>query len=56
MHGVQDEAKSNYFGIATDGSSEENNKYLPILIRPENSKGLIVTLVLHIPAIEKSEA
>ena len=42
-----------WFGIATDGSSDENGKFLPILIRHFAEDGFVTTSLLDIPDIDK---
>ena len=42
-----------WFGIATDGSSDENDKFLPVLIRHFSKDGLITTSLLDMPDIDK---
>ena len=42
-----------WFGIATDGSCEENDKFLPVLIRHFSKDGLITTSLLDMPDIDK---
>ena len=39
--------------IATDGSSDENDKFLPVLIRHFSKDGLITTSLLDMPDIDK---
>ena len=43
--------KSSWYGIATDGSSDETDKYLPVLVRYEGPDGLIQTSLLDMPNI-----
>ena len=42
-----------WFGIATDGSSDENDKFLPILIRHFAEDGFVTTSLLDMPDIDK---
>ena len=42
-----------WFGFATDGSSDENDKFLPMLIRHFASNGLVTTSLLDMPDINK---
>ena len=43
--------KSTWYGIATDGSSDETDKYLPVLVKYEGPDGLIQTSLLDMPDI-----
>lgn len=56
MKGVLQAAKASLFGIATDAGSDENDKYLPILITHENADGLITTSFLDMPSVAASDA
>ena len=42
-----------WFGIATDGSCDENDKFLPVLIRHFSKDGLITTSLLDMSDIDK---
>ena len=42
-----------WFGIATDGSSDENDKFLPILIRNFAEDGFVTTSLVDMPDIDK---
>jgi len=42
-----------WFGIATDGSSDENDKFLSILIRHFAEDGFVTTSLLDMPDIDK---
>ena len=39
--------------LATDGSSDENGKFLPILIRYFATNGLVTTPLIDMPDIDK---
>ena len=39
--------QSTWYGIATDGSSDETDKYLPVLVRHKGPDGLIRTSVRY---------
>ena len=42
-----------WFGTATDGSRDENDKFLPVLIRHFSKDDLITTSLLDMPNIDK---
>ena len=42
-----------WFGFSTDGSSDENDKFLPMLIRHFASNGLVTTSLLDMADINK---
>ena len=42
-----------WFGFATNGDSDENDKFLPMLIRHFASNGLVTTSLLDMPDINK---
>ena len=42
-----------WFGLATNGSSDENDKFLPILIRYFATNGLVTTPLIDMPDIGK---
>jgi len=42
-----------WFGIATDGSNDENDKFLSILIRHFAEDGFVTTSLLDMPDIDK---
>ena len=49
--------ESPWFCLATDASSDECDKYLPVLIRHQNpTTGRIITSLLDMPAISKGDA
>ena len=54
---LEEELSMTWYGIAADGSSDENDKYLPILIRHVGkTSGLIETSLLDIPNINSGSA
>ena len=42
-----------WFGLATDGSSDDNDKFLPILVRHFATNGLVTTSLIDMPDIDK---
>ena len=52
MKDIKEEIIAHWFGLATDGSSDEDDKFLPILIRHiGKDSGLVETSFLDMPDI-----
>ena len=46
-----------WYGLAADGSSDEDDKHLPVLVRHvDKDSGLIVTSLLDMPNINRGSA
>ena len=48
---------THWYGLATDGTSNEHDKFLPVLVRHvDKDSGLIATLLLDMPNINDGSA